>query len=96
MSRIVVQPRARRQLERAVRWWVQHRDKAPQAFVDDLADTWKLIEHSPHVGQSIRAKRPGVRRVLMERVRYYVYYRVQDETIEVIFVWHASRRPPKL
>ena len=33
---------------------------------------------------------------LLERVRYYVYYRVLDEIVEVISVWHASRRPPHL
>lgn len=93
---IVFHRRARRELVAASRWWSRHRDKAPDAFDEDLRETWQLIEHSPHIGQAIRAKRPGVRRVLMERVRYYVYYYVRDEIIEVISVWHASRRPPRL
>jgi plasmid stabilization system protein ParE len=96
MKHVVIMPRAQRQIERAARWWDQHRDKAPQAFDEDLADLQKILSHSPDVGQTIRAKRPGIRRILMERVRYYVYYRMRDETIEIIFVWHSSRRPPHL
>ena len=74
----------------------QHRDKAPDAFDVDLAERWKILEYSPHLGQRVRTKRPATRRILLERVRYYVYYRVLDEIVEVISVWHASRRPPHL
>ncbi len=96
MKRIVIMPRSRRQIERAAAWWDRHRDKAPTAFDEDLAELWNFLAHSPEAGRSIRAKRPGVRRILLERVRYYVYYRIQDQTVEVICLWHASRRPPRL
>ena len=39
----------------------------------------------------------GIRRMLLERIRYYIYYRILPVgDIEVICVWHASRRPPRL
>ncbi len=39
-----------------------------------------------------RAERaPGVRRLLLRATRYHVYYRVRDETLEVLAVWHATR-----
>jgi plasmid stabilization system protein ParE len=88
--------RARQQLLRALSWWYRHRDKAPNAFDEDLEETWELLINNPDVGSPVRSRRPGARRVLMERVRYYVYYRSHEDVIEVTAIWHASRRPPRL
>jgi hypothetical protein len=37
-----------------------------------------------------------VRRLTLERIRYYMFYRVHPDRVEVIFFWHTSRRPPRL
>lgn len=97
MHLVIVRPRAQRQIDAAMNWWLGNRDKAPTAFIDDLGETLGLIAHNAGIGVPVRTRRPGVRRVLMERVRYYLYYRLlPDDTIEVIFVWHASRRVPRI
>lgn len=97
MSReIVLSRRARRQLFTALGWWYSHRDKAPNAFDEDLNATWEILSSAPEIGKAVNSRRPGVRRVLMERVRYYIYYRVSENTIEVISIWHSSRRPPSI
>jgi len=46
---------------------------------------------------SLRKQRSGVvRRYLLERVRYYVFYRVKPNgDIDILQLWHSSRRPPK-
>ncbi len=33
----------------------------------------------------------GVRRLFLGRIRYYIYYRVTVESIDVLALWHASR-----
>jgi plasmid stabilization system protein ParE len=97
MRQFILTARAKRQLRAAITWWYRNRDKAPFALVEELDETAELLLGSPGVGKPVRARRPGVRRVLMERVRYYVYYRVNaQDNIEVLSVWHASRRPPRL
>jgi plasmid stabilization system protein ParE len=94
---IVLSRRARRQLFTALDWWYSHRDKAPNAFEEDLNATWELLSSTPAIGKAVSARRPGVRRVLMERVRYYVYYRVTASgVVEITAIWHSSRRPPVL
>jgi len=97
MRAVVVMPRAQQQLRAAERWWLQYRDKAPAAFDEDLEEIFDLLAINYAIGRPVRAYRPGIRRILAERVRYYVYYRLnaRDE-VEVISVWHASRRPPRL
>lgn len=33
----------------------------------------------------------GVRRLLVGRIQYFIYYRATPDTLEVLAVWHASR-----
>ena len=90
-------PRAFRQLRNAKSWWLDHRDKAPDAFDDDIADQIGRLLSNPYLGSAVRnASRSNTRRVLLPRIRYYLYYRVQDERLLIIALWHSSRRPPKL
>jgi plasmid stabilization system protein ParE len=36
---------------------------------------------------------PGTRRVYLTRIRYYVYFQIADdeELVEILALWHASR-----
>jgi plasmid stabilization system protein ParE len=94
---IILSARSRRQLFTALRWWYRHRDKAPGAFDEELDRTWALLREVPDAGILVRSSKRTIRRLLMPRVRYYVYYRLTStDTIEVVAFWHASRRPPRL
>jgi plasmid stabilization system protein ParE len=96
MRTVIITPRARRQLTAAVRWWLAHRDKAPEAFDEDVAAGIGAISESPSIHSRIDHRR-GIRRMLFERIRYYIYYRISVRgDVEIISVWHASRRPPRL
>ena len=75
-------PGAARQVADARDWWFANRDKAPFAFDEDLDDLVSLLEHAPRfVGMAV-AQRPGVRRALMRRVRYYMYFTFTDESVQ--------------
>ncbi len=89
-------PRADRQIRAARRWWLQNRNKAPEAFDEDLDRAYDLILHAPYAARSVRIRYGRVRRLTIERIRYYLYYRVHPDRIEVISLWHTSRRPPRL
>ena len=56
------------------------------------------IAGAPFAGTAVRTRQGNVRRVLLARVRYYVYYRVTSAgEVEVLALWHASRgRAPHL
>jgi toxin ParE1/3/4 len=38
---------------------------------------------------------PGTRELLVPKTRYLIPYRFRRGTIEILRVFHASRRPPK-
>lgn len=96
MRDVVVMPRALRQITRAATWWDEHRDKAPDAFDADLSSAIAAIAENASTGTIVRRSPRIVRRILLPRIRYYLYYRLVDDTVEVIAIWHASRRAPRL
>lgn len=87
-----------RQIEAASGWWREHRDKAPDAFDEDLDKAFQLLRDNPHAGTPVRARRVGVRSMWLERIGYFLYYRERgDQLIEILAIWHAARGSrPKL
>jgi plasmid stabilization system protein ParE len=97
MLRLEFTGAAWRQYRAAADWWHRHRDKAPDAFEDDVAVGLTLIRREPGVGAPVPfARRKDVRRLHLERIRYDTYYRVVRDEVRVMAIRHASRRPPKL
>lgn len=88
-------PRADGHVEQAGQWWRENRTKAPDALAEDLVQALELISTQPYVGAIARNIRlRGVRRVYLNRVGYYLYYRVQGsppEVVQVVAFWHTSR-----
>jgi len=95
---IKVSQDAQAQIEEAAAWWAQNRPLAPGAVREDLDRILGLLSVNPGIGaRARRAKLEGVRRVTLSRVRYYVYYRVVGDALEVFAFWHTSRgRQPNL
>jgi len=47
----------------------------------------------PTLGAPAKSERvPEVRRVLLRKTRYHLYYRVRGNALEVLAVWHRDRR----
>ncbi len=93
---IKLERRAREEIETIARWWASNRPAAPTLFLDELEHAYELIHSQPQLGQPARASRiKGVRRVVLRRSRYYVYYRIANDesSVVVLSVWHASRGP---
>jgi len=87
--------RAAKHVDEAGRWWRANRTKAPEALREELDQALQLIALQPDVGAIARnTKLAGVRRILLSRVSYHLYYRLLDtpaRPIQVVALWHASR-----
>ena len=82
------------EIREAAKWWRSNRDKAPAAFREELDRAFELIATQPTIGaRALDVELPGVRRILLARVRYHLYYRVVENPrrVEVLSVWHANR-----
>jgi plasmid stabilization system protein ParE len=83
---------AARQIEEADAWWRENRPASPDLFFVELQVGLARIQRFPTVFAEIRDPRAaGLRRLLLSRSRYYVYWGVQGPVVEVLAVWHASR-----
>jgi len=92
--RVAFTPRASREVAEARRWWHLNRTKAPDALDEELTTAVDLVASTPSIGAVTRnVALPGVRRILLSRVHYYLYYRpnVEARIIEVVALWHARR-----
>ena len=84
---------AAHQLVQARDWWLEHRDKAPWALDEDIDALLSLLEERPElIGRPVESA-PGVRRVFLPRVRYFVYFEIVDDgdRVEILALWHGSR-----
>jgi plasmid stabilization system protein ParE len=91
---IEVSDLAKAQIRGAEEWWRLNRPKAPNAVREELERASSLISVQPEVGaRALNIRLPGVRRLHLARVRYYVYYRVVTghERVEILAFWHTSR-----
>ena len=91
---IRLEPRAQEEIESIARWWAGNRPAAPTLFLDELERAYELIRNQPQLGQPARATSlASVRRVLLRRSRYYLYYRESSDqqSVVVLSAWHASR-----
>ncbi len=89
--------RARREAERIHGWWKENRPYARELFIEELAAMLQQIRSQPGLGARYESAGAGVRRVLMRRTRYHVYYAQEGDEVVLVSVWGAERgRGPKL
>ncbi len=97
--RIELSPEALEQADLAQSWWNENRPKAPGLFEKELSAALERLAFTPRTGKPYeRSKVTGMRRLLMPRTRYHVYYTILEgeSLVRVHTVWHASRRKLKL
>jgi plasmid stabilization system protein ParE len=90
--RVKVSARAALQIRKAAEWWAENRIAAPGAVRTDIGEALALLAQQPGIGTAYEGSRAkGVRRLLVGRIRYFIYYRVTPDTLEVLAVWHVNR-----
>ena len=89
--------RARREANRINAWWIENPPSAPALFLEELGHALELISNSPDLGTIYESAYGAVRRVLLPRTRYHVYYARESSEIVLVSIWGAQRkRGPKL
>ncbi|MBI4728714.1 MAG: type II toxin-antitoxin system RelE/ParE family toxin [Acidobacteria bacterium] len=90
--RLLITATAARQIRDADDWWAEHRTAAPRLLRAELNRAFHLITSQPQAGSCAEnVELPDVRRVLLRRTRYHVYYRASQGVVRIIGFWHASR-----
>jgi len=88
---------AHEQLREIDTWWRAHRRVAPNLFTDELDVALLALAEMPTLGVSYHAGTRTVRRLLLRRTHYHLYFVQEAERVFVLAVWSAFRgRTPKL
>ena len=66
--------------------------RVARLVVQRILDAVEQLAEQPALGRPGRV--PGTRELVVLRTRYLVPYRVRGETVEILRVFHTSRRPP--
>jgi len=66
---------------------------AARLVVARVLEAVALLAEQPAMGRPGRV--PGTRELVVLKTRYLVPYRVRGDTVEILRVFHTSRRPPE-
>ena len=92
--RVKLSRRAQMQVNEIHRWWKRNRPAAPKLFREELGHAIEVLAHFPLQGVPyIEPEVPGLRRLLLMRTSYHLYYSIRDEGNLVVIeaLWHAAR-----
>lgn len=66
--------------------------KAAQLVVQRILQAVATLAEHPEIGRPGRV--PGTRELVVARTRYLIPYRVRGDAVQVLRVFHTSRRSP--
>jgi hypothetical protein len=84
---------AREELRQAALWYEEHRSGLGGEFLDDFLVTIELIESNPELYVEVDSH---VRRALLRRFPYALFYSIEPTHIQVLAIMHCHENPPRL
>jgi toxin ParE1/3/4 len=84
---------ALRNLDEEARYIATDDDGAARIVVERVLAAVAMLAEQPGLGRPGRV--PGTRELVVPKTRYIVPYRVRRDTVEILRIFHTSRRLPE-
>ena len=81
-------------LDEIAKYISQESPQAAQQVVDLIVEQVNQLTAQPALGRSGRVV--GTRELVVSNTHYLVPYRIKNNKVQVLRVFHTSRRPPKV
>jgi plasmid stabilization system protein ParE len=91
-EKVRLRPEAEQDLAAAARWYEDQRPGLGQEFLDEALATFSAITERPLANSSVHE---SLRRALLHRFPFGVFYLIDGDAIVVIGVLHGSRHPDR-
>ena len=88
--RVTLRPEAEADIEDAARWYEERRKGLGDEFLDEILRTLGALGENPDLYVRVHGQ---VRRAVIHRFPFGVFYIVEDNNAVVVAVMHASRDP---
>jgi plasmid stabilization system protein ParE len=85
-----LRPEAEQDLADAAVWYEEQREGLGNQFLDEVLSAFSVISETPLMFPVVHR---NIRRALIHRFPFGVYYRVDSTEIVVVAVMHGSRNP---
>ncbi|MCK9362979.1 MAG: type II toxin-antitoxin system RelE/ParE family toxin [Syntrophales bacterium] len=85
-----LRPESEQDLADAAVWYEEQRDGMGNQFLDEVLSVFSVISETPLMFPVVHR---NIRRALIHRFPFGVYYRVESDGIVVVAVMHGSRDP---
>ncbi len=86
--RVAIASDAALEIDRIDEWWRLNRPKNPLLFTTEFRRAMRTIESLPSAGRSVKGTSlSGVRRLLMPKTRYFLYYRYSEAEAQILAIW---------
>jgi hypothetical protein len=83
---------ALRNLEQAHKYITKDNPTAAQELILKIQNAANQLENYPLIGKSGRVE--GTRELIISNSPYIIIYRVKEESIEILRIFHTSKRYP--
>lgn len=90
--RLIAEPQADIDIEAAFNWYENERPGLGLEFLDELRATYGRIADGPFKYQDLRG---GIRRALLRRFPYAVYFAIEKQAAVILTVLQANEDPAK-
>lgn len=87
---LIITPEAEEDMVEAKAWYDRRRLGLGEEFILCIEEALDRIQRMPKAASEVF---PGIRRVIVRRFPYGVFYRIDPTQIAVIAVYHSSRDP---
>lgn len=92
--KIIVSPRAQKEIEDAIDYYSLKSQKAPKTFISLLKDAYRILELNPY----FKLRYKNIRSMKIHKFPYSLYFTIDesDKTIRVLSCFHHKRSPSKM
>lgn len=90
--RIKFRPEAEKDLEKSAKWYEEQRENLGFDFLDEVDKKCHIIQQDPLIYEEAYK---NLRRVVVNRFPFNIFYFVEGKSIIIVAVIHGSRHPQK-
>lgn len=92
MMRIVWSTEAREDLLSLFSYVAKDNPKAAKKLRDIILSKIEILAETPNIGRPGRV--PGTKELIIDKTSYIIPYRCKDDRLEIVRVYHSSRKWP--
>ena len=91
--KVIVSPRAQKEIENAIDYYALYSADTPQNFIKSLEDAFDALSKKPF----FRVRYKNIRGLMIKRFPYTLYFMITEHTnrVRILSCFHNKRNPDK-